>query len=74
MNSGPKDLYAAPLDGTWTKSSYSPGDGPDCVEIMRISGGFAVRDSKNLAAGVLRFPDGEMRRFGRSLAAGHRAR
>jgi hypothetical protein len=55
------------LDGHWIKSSYSAGNGPDCVEIMRIAGGFAVRDSKNPDGAVLRFTDREMRHFGRSL-------
>jgi hypothetical protein len=59
---------AAPLDGRWIKSSYSAGNGPDCVEIMRISEGFAVRDSKDPGGAVLRFTDREMRRFGRSLS------
>jgi hypothetical protein len=52
---GESELYAAPLDGKWAKSSYSEGDGPDCVELMCIAGGVAVRDSKRHDAGVLRF-------------------
>jgi hypothetical protein len=69
VNTDKSELHAAPLDGDWVKSSYSNGSGPDCVEIMRIAGGFAVRDSKNHKAGVLRFTGREMARFGRSFSA-----
>jgi hypothetical protein len=53
----------------WIKSSYSNGSGPDCVEVMRIAGGFAVRDSKRRSAGVLRFSDREMAALRRQLEA-----
>ncbi|WP_026359978.1 DUF397 domain-containing protein [Amycolatopsis nigrescens] len=38
----------------WRKSSYSNGSDPDnCVEVAFVSGGVAVRDTKNRAAGYL---------------------
>jgi hypothetical protein len=44
-------------DGTWRKSSYSGGQGGDCVEVAaRPVGHAAVRDSKDQAGPVLRFP------------------
>ena len=38
----------------WRKSSHSGGG--DCVEIARVPGLVAVRDSKNPSGGVLIFP------------------
>jgi Domain of unknown function (DUF397) len=38
----------------WRKSSYS-GGGNQCVEVARIGGEVAVRDSKNDGGGHLRF-------------------
>jgi Domain of unknown function (DUF397) len=44
-------------DGTWRKSSYSGGQGGNCVEVApRPAGQLAVRDSKAQAGPVLRFP------------------
>jgi uncharacterized protein DUF397 len=57
VNTDKSEPWTATLDGHWIKSSYSAGSGPDCVEIMRIAGGFAVRDSKNAAGPRLRLPD-----------------
>ena len=31
----------------WRKSSYSGGNGGDCVEVATLSNGIAVRDSKD---------------------------
>ena len=39
---------------TWRKSSYS-GGGNQCVEVAAAAGMYAVRDSKNPAAGHLAF-------------------
>ncbi|MER7011411.1 DUF397 domain-containing protein [Saccharopolyspora sp. NPDC000359] len=36
----------------WRKSSFSGNQG-DCVEVGRVGGGAAVRDTKNRAAGYL---------------------
>lgn len=34
-------------DVTWTKSSYSTDEGPDCVEVAPTPDRILVRDSKN---------------------------
>ncbi|MFD7286144.1 DUF397 domain-containing protein [Streptomyces sp. NPDC059863] len=61
MNNRKNDLYAAPLDGEWEKSSFSAGTGDDCVQIMPIDGGVAFGDSKRRDLdGALRFTDKEM--------------
>ncbi|MEB8342694.1 DUF397 domain-containing protein [Streptomyces endophyticus] len=38
----------------WFKSSYSGGEGNECVEIANFRTHVAVRDSKNLAQGALK--------------------
>ena len=44
-------------DGTWRKSSYSGGQGGNCVEVAaRPADQMAVRDSKDQAGPLLRFP------------------
>ncbi|MBE1462237.1 DUF397 domain-containing protein [Kibdelosporangium phytohabitans] len=41
----------------WRKSSFSgPENNANCVEVARPKPGFAVRDSKRPASGVLTFP------------------
>lgn len=40
----------------WCKSSYSGGEGNECVEIAHTTVGVAVRDSKDLQGPVLLFP------------------
>lgn len=42
----------------WRKSSHSDADG-NCVEVARASGGLAVRDSKDPAAGHLSLTAGQ---------------
>ncbi|MEV7088808.1 DUF397 domain-containing protein [Streptomyces sp. NPDC093085] len=55
------DLYAAPLDGEWEKSSFSLANGNDCVQVMPIEGGVAFGDTKRRDLdGALRFTDREM--------------
>lgn len=39
----------------WLTSSYSSGHGGACVEVAKLIGGAAVRDSKNRADGTLVF-------------------
>jgi hypothetical protein len=39
----------------WRKSSYSGGNGGECVEIAHVDGAIAVRDSKNPAGPLLTF-------------------
>ncbi|WP_328434608.1 DUF397 domain-containing protein [Streptomyces sp. NBC_00425] len=62
-----QDLYALSLDGaefTALCGGNQGGDNEQCVELAAIPGAvdaFAVRDSKNPAAGVLRFTGAELR-------------
>lgn len=60
------------LDGaTWRKSSFSGGQGGDCVEISRlVDGTTAVRDSKHPDAGVLYFTSAEMDAFLKGAKSG----
>ncbi|GAA3809524.1 hypothetical protein GCM10022226_32320 [Sphaerisporangium flaviroseum] len=50
-------------DMRWRKSSYSSGNGGDCVEVASIPSGTAVRDSKNPAGAFLRFSPTEWTDF-----------
>lgn len=48
----------------WRKSSYSGGNGGNCVEIAELpDGGRAVRDSKDRSGPVLRFTPDEWAAF-----------
>jgi hypothetical protein len=48
----------------WRKSSYSNGNGGQCVEVARnLPGTVAVRDSKNPRATALAFPPSAWRAF-----------
>ena len=52
------------ISAEWRKSSYSGNNGGQCVEVARnLPGIVAVRDSKNPAAGVLRFSSEQWRAF-----------
>ena len=49
---------------TWRKSSYSGGNGGNCVEVAALpSGAMAVRDSKDPGGPVLRFTAAEWSAF-----------
>jgi hypothetical protein len=39
----------------WHKSSYSNGDGGDCVEVAQPEAGLVVRDSKRARGPVVQF-------------------
>jgi hypothetical protein len=55
---------------TWVKSSYSSGQGDNCVEVAVLAGGgFAVRDSKDPNGPVLGFTADEWRAFVGGLKA-----
>ena len=41
---------------TWRTSTFSQGQGSDCVEVAFASTGVAVRDSKNAAGPMLSLP------------------
>ncbi|MFD7104468.1 DUF397 domain-containing protein [Streptomyces celluloflavus] len=43
-------------DPVWFKSSYSGGEGNECVEVADLRGLVAVWDSKNPRGSVLAFP------------------
>jgi hypothetical protein len=40
-------------EAAWFKSSYSTGDGGECVEVAATPAGVLIRDSKQLAGPVL---------------------
>lgn len=57
--------------GEFRKSSFSPNNSPECVEIASTdSGGWLVRDSKNPDGPVLEFTRGEVNAFGKGVVAG----
>jgi hypothetical protein len=55
----------------WRKSSYSGGNGGNCVEIARnLPGVIAIRDSKNPADGALIVPPGAFTVFTDGIRTG----
>ena len=55
----------------WRKSSWSAGNGGDCVEVARnLPGVVAVRDSKDPAGPALVFAPDEWRAFTAGVTAG----
>ncbi|WP_369181174.1 DUF397 domain-containing protein [Streptomyces mutabilis] len=46
---------AAVPEAAWVKSSYSTGNGGECIEVAAVSGAFLVRDSKQPAVARLAF-------------------
>ena len=60
---------------TWRKSSYSNGQGGDCVEVADGVPGFVpVRDSKNPTGPALFFPPAAWRTFVADVKRAGRAR
>jgi hypothetical protein len=58
---------------SWRKSTYSIGNGDNCVEVARAGGTLiAVRDSKNPGGPMLTFSRGEWRAFIGGLKSGSR--
>ena len=64
-------------DAAWRKSSYSGGNGGQCVEVATVNrrqsepaGLCAVRDSKNPGGPVLAFSPGKWRLFTTGVKAG----
>lgn len=58
------------LDGVaWRKSSYSGGNGGECVELANVGHSTGVRDSKNPEIALI-FGSNEMDRFLRDLRHG----
>ncbi len=52
---------------TWRKSSYSGGNGGDCVEVGRDRTRGAVRDTKDRAGAVLTFGQDAWQRFAATI-------
>ncbi|UXY26916.1 DUF397 domain-containing protein [Streptomyces sp. HUAS TT20] len=48
---------------TWFKSSYSSGEGGECVEVAAASGAVYVRDSKDTSRPVLTVESAAWRAF-----------
>ncbi|WP_431994071.1 DUF397 domain-containing protein [Streptomyces griseoflavus] len=61
------DDQAAEL--TWVKSSYSAGDGGQCVEVADAGTAVLIRDSKCPDAAILNVPSAQWTAFVR-MAAG----
>ena len=64
-------------DAAWRKSSYSGGNGGQCVEVATVNGResdpagvCAVRDSKNPEGSVLAFSPGRWRLFTADVKVG----
>lgn len=57
------------IDGAaWRKSTYSGGSGSECVEVGRVPGKVAIRDTKDHGAGpVLTVPAAAWRSFTATL-------
>ncbi len=56
---------------TWVKSTYSGGQGGNCVEVAALpDGGRAVRDSKDADGPVLVFASGPWEAFLRGIKEG----
>jgi hypothetical protein len=51
----------------WVKSSYSGGQGANCVEVASLPNAIMVRDSKDTEGPALRFSAEDWRRFTASL-------
>jgi hypothetical protein len=51
------------VTGVWRKSSYSSGNGGNCVEVAGVAGAVAVRDTKDRARGTLRISPSGWRGF-----------
>jgi hypothetical protein len=49
--------------GVWRKSTYSDGNGGECVELASDSGVILVRDTTNRTAATLSVPAAAWRRF-----------
>jgi len=48
-------------NATWRKSSYTHDNGGNCVELARLPGAVAVRDSKDPGGPVLLVTPGSLR-------------
>ena len=53
---------------TWRKSTYSGGNGGDCVEVGTGGPAIMVRDTKDQAGAVLTFGPAAWRQFAATIA------
>jgi Domain of unknown function (DUF397) len=53
--------------GVWRKSTYSDGNGGDCVELASDNGAIMVRDTTNRDGGTLAFTARAWQEFTRRL-------
>jgi hypothetical protein len=58
---------------TWHKSTYSGGNGSNCVEVCGSTPVVLVRDTKDRASAVLTFGPGAWRRFVATIKSTDRA-
>ncbi|WP_052848861.1 DUF397 domain-containing protein [Streptomyces avicenniae] len=70
MSPEKEELYGASLGGEWFKSSFSAGNGDNCVELMVLDGGVAVRDSKFPGRTPQRYTRAEFAAFVACVKAG----
>jgi len=49
--------------GVWRKSTYSDGNGGDCVELASDTGAILIRDTTNRDGGTLMFTAGAWQTF-----------
>jgi hypothetical protein len=54
-------------DNRWRKSSYSGGEGGNCVEVAEVTSRVLVRDTKDKAGPVLRFAPDAWQQFAKQL-------
>ncbi|GAA2095716.1 DUF397 domain-containing protein [Streptomyces albiaxialis] len=59
-----------PPESAWTKSSYSAGNGGECVEVARAAGRILVRDSKDTTYPYLTVSPDAWDRFVRGAGRG----
>ena len=60
------------MDATWRKSSYSGGNGGNCVEVGAQAGRVLVRDTKDRQGPVLRFAPSAWKQLADWLRSGAR--
>jgi hypothetical protein len=58
---------------TWRKSTYSGGNGSNCVEVGGTERSIVVRDTKDRAGAVLTFGPDAWRRFAATIKSTDRA-
>ena len=58
---------------TWRKSTYSGGNGSDCVEVGETERAVVVRDTKDRAGAMLAFGPGAWRRFAAAIKSTDKA-